>query len=142
MVFEVSPYFPSCSPTQSTFEVKHGVARPKGTQSLTSSFCPGQDQLVPVSSLMDVCVLFLFPFSSYFSSCFCCFFFLHLIFFFLVYALNSFLKNLISFFPNCLSLWYAQSVSLPVFLVAFWGTCCFSTSPTYTLALPGFCLGF
>jgi len=55
---------------------------------------------------------------------------------------NYVLKNPISLPPSCLSVWYAQSVSLPVFFIAFQGTYFFSASPTYVLALPGFCLVF
>lgn len=59
---------------------------------------------------------------------------------------NFFLKKLISFPPDCLSSWYAQSVSLPVFFIAFWGTYCFFATPTYVLALqrylPIFCRDF
>ena len=92
------------------------------SHSCSQSFCLGQDQLLPVSSLMDVCVLFLFPFSSYFLPAFSIFSFIS--FFSSQYMLlrYSSLKNLISFLPNSLSFWYAQSVSLlveipPLFLL-------------------------
>lgn len=41
--FEVSSCFPGCSPPQSPFEVKHGIAKLKGAQPLHSQPCaPGR----------------------------------------------------------------------------------------------------
>lgn len=46
--FEVSSRFPGCSPPQSPFEVKHGIAKLKGTQRSHSQPCaPGRITLYP-----------------------------------------------------------------------------------------------
>lgn len=111
MGFEVSPFSTSCSSAQNPFEVKHGIARPKGTQPLLeSSFLPRAGSArtfvisdgcfrafsIPLCLLLFFLLLLFSPSSHFFPPS------QYMLLF------NSFLRNLISFPPNCFSLGYAQ----------------------------------